>query len=62
MDLGGCGSSSDASSNLDEMEEASIEPNSEDTPEIREIKHSVVFKCVGIKEKYIENAPMQSVL
>ena len=53
-------SSSDVSSNPDELEEPSSEPtvsSSEDTPELEtnKIKHSVVFKCVGVKkEKYIE--------
>ena len=53
-------SSSDVSSNPDELEEPSSEPtvsSSEDTPEpeTNKIKHSVVFKCVGVKkEKYIE--------
>jgi hypothetical protein len=51
---------SDVSSNPDELEEPSSEPNiscSEDTPELEtnKMKHSVVFKCVGVKkEKYIE--------
>ena len=53
-------SCSDISSNPDELEEPSSEPavsSTEDTPELEtsKIKHSVVFKCVGVKkEKYIE--------
>lgn len=53
-------SSPDLSSDPDELEEPTSEPNAlscEDTPELEtsKIKHSVVFKCVGVKkEKYIE--------
>ena len=53
-------SSPDLSSDPDELQELTSEPNAlscEDTPELEtsKIKHSVVFKCVGVKkEKYIE--------
>ena len=50
----------ESSSGSDETEEPTSELNtlsSDDTPELErsKIKHSVVFKCVGVtKEKYIE--------
>ena len=52
-------SSLDLLSDPDELEELASEPNafsSEDTPELEtsKIKHSVVFKCVGVKKEYIE--------
>ena len=48
--------SSDVSSNPDELEEPSSDATiscSEDTPELEtnKIKHSVVFKCVGVKKE-----------